>query len=262
LSFGPDQPWQVVDSEGLGMAPFETVWTEGPGQEGATLAGRRLQPRRVRLWLRGRAASPTARWQARASLIAVVKPQAQPLTLELRLPDGQRRSLDVHLLRGPELVGRERDGLSERVCLELLAPDSTFYDPQTLTLRVGQAQIGQVQPLIYPGTWRGLPSLRIVGPLQQPRFTNLSTGAILGLSRNLAAGEWVRFDLGWGDKRVLGYGGANWLPYVSSESDLEGFAVAAHPDIEGGVNLFRLEGTGASAATEALLATFVRYLGV
>jgi len=111
----------------------------------------------------------------------------------------------------------------------------------------------------YPGTWESYPVVTVTGPgSTRMELVSTTTGKQLILEGfpNLGVGETIVLDLTFGVKSITGPGGANYLQYLTSDSDLVDFS------IQPGINSFTGTLQAAAATSSIVLAYYERYIGI
>jgi hypothetical protein len=272
----------VTGRDGLGEAPLHRLEERGPGQHGASDVGFRLDPRTVTLAL-DIVGDTGADLQARRNaLLGWLRPTNAPRILRFVLDDGTTRQLDVHSRGLLTLPTAARRGHVIQAAAQFRAPDPTFYDPvaQVATfalggggtgmpvpllvpLTVGASAISESRTILYTGSWRALPVVRITGPIQDCVVTNQSTGETLDLTGvTIAEGDWYEIDLRYGRKTVVDAAGANRIADLTEDSDLATWHLAADDEVPDGVNAITVTGSGLDAGTRIDITYQPRYTGI
>lgn len=288
----------LISEEGLGLPPVEYITQKGPFQHGENLVDYRLGVRTIQLLLRQDTCSRFDYWTSRASLLNMVRPNRYvgsdfgPGTLRKKLPDGTIRDIDVIIEQGPIFSARSLDHWDEfgfTETLRFLAHNPTFYDPEQRSVQwetlvdattedyliFGTTSFSFVFPFVlgvttfvsektvaYPGTWHSYPRITVLGPQEDFKITNVSTGEFIQLDYNIAAGEEVTIDLPFGNKTVENNVGTSLIGTVTPTSNLATFHIAPDPEVPGGVNVFRVDSVGTSAASKVLMEYYIRYIGI
>lgn len=271
-----------LDEDNFGLSPLERLGERGPLQHGDTDVGFELQPRRLRLGLFVDAGSYDQLLTRRNALAAIFTPTSTPLGLRLTADDGRRRQIDCHYSGGLDFNSKEREGFGTRVVVELRAPDPTWYDPTatTSTYSLGGGGTGFAVPtpvpssigassadvlaaIAYLGTWLSYPTIRITGPIADPIITNQSTGEKLDFTgATIAGGDYYDIDTRYGYKTIRDASGTNRIANLTSDSHLATFHIGAHPEVSGGSNTIRIQGSGITSASQVVLTYYTRYIGV
>lgn len=279
----------IMSSSGHGMAEIAYQSQQGPFQHGITLLDYRLQPRIIQILHRRKAGSRQFMWDARANVIDILRPNRQTVagalalgTYRKILPDGTRRDLDVLLQAGPAFTfpGTVWDEWSVNETLRFIAPDPTYYDPGgsesifgfveltelvfpiTFPIVFGGSRIDATNNVTYLGTWLAYPTIVITGPFNAVTITNETTGESITLNYNIPIGETVTFDLRYGYKTVTNNFGTNLIGSLSPDSDLATFHLEPAPSAVGGVNVIRVEGSGAGLGSGVTVSWNSRYIGI
>lgn len=267
--------------DGIAAAPVARITERGPMQHGESDLGYRLQPRRIALTLMARGGDEAAWFARRGELLRIFRSSDNPV--RLRITSGSMvRQIDCYLSGTMEMT--PEIGVAPRwqkVGIELYAPDPTWYDLVPTTLEysggggegtmvptpvptfVGASDLDQTQVVQYAGTWESYPVIRIVGPIEDARIENTSTGEALDFAgTTIAAGHYVEIDCRYGRKSVTDDAGANRIADLAADSNLATFHIGAHPDVLNGINAIRASGLGVSSATRVRLTYYTRYVGV
>lgn len=285
----------LMSFTGDGMPPIEFIQEHGPYQHGQTILDYRLAPRIIQFVHRRQGQNRGDYWDIRSELLNVFRPNRQTGGVfclgKLRkvLRDGTARDIDVAFSKGFAFNARAPDTWDEYSVtdvIQFIAPDPTWYDPTpqtatwTISILAGKIYYSASAPteLKYPyfygldvvngtisvtylGTWLAYPTIEFTGPLNQPLVTNTSTGEMVGLTYNIAAGEVVTMDLPFGAKSVTNNLGANLIGLATY--DLATFHIAPAPEVAGGVNVLTVTGGGGIAGiTQIRMSWYVRYIGI
>ena len=271
-----------MDEGGFGLAPLERVRERGPLQHGDTDVGFELMARRLRLGLFVDAGSYDDLITRRNALIGIFTPTTTPLQLRLRLDDGRRRQIDCHYSGGLDFDSKDREGFGVKSVIELYCPDPTWYDPTAITATyslggggsgfavptavptsIGASTADVLAAITYAGTWLSYPTVRIIGPVTDAIVTNQSTGEKLDFTGvTIGAGDWYEIDTRYGYKTVRDAGGVNRIANLTSDSNLATFHLAVHPEVSGGANSIRIQGSGITSASQVVITYYTRYAGV
>lgn len=279
LSDGAD--YLLMGIDGIGHAAVRRLSERGPMQHGETDLGYRLQPRRIALAIEARGGDRAAWLARREELMRILR--ASDRALSLRLSRGAwQRQIDCYLAGEMAMAADNLLApLWQRVAVELVAPDPTWYDPVPTTLQfdggggkgtmvptpvptfVGASGLDQTQAVNYAGTWETYPVVRILGPIQDAKIENTSTGEKLDFAGvTIAAGHYYEIDCRYGRTSVVDDAGTNKIADLTADSNLSTFAIRADPDVWEGWNALRVTGTNISAATLVRLTYHERYVGV
>lgn len=201
--------------------------------------------------------------------------------------DGSLRDLDVFILSGPTFTPhrpRQWDEWGFREMLRFIAYDPVVYDPAQQEVVFSEADLIELifpvtfdannilfnaghfevsQTIRYVGTWEEYPIITIQGPLNIPVITNVTTGEIITINRNILAGQYVIIDLRFGFKTVELDDGTNIIGDVTTNSDLTTFHLEPDPGAVDGDNVITITGgLSLPGITEVRLIYFTRYFGI
>jgi len=277
-----------LGNEGFGLPPVTRFEERGPYQHGVTDTGFRLDPRLIRLDLLVAGGDADDYWTTREELVYIFAPRDQPLSLRWTFGDEASprvRQIDCYLAAPVPFPSSERyGGDTQRVIVNLRAPDPTWYDPEVVTVNfgisggggamevplaipwnVGTSVLNQATAIAYQGTWDAFPVITIRGPITNPVITNEATGDVLDFTGVALSGSDVyTIDTRYGYKEVYAGGNPedNRIHELTQDSDLSTFRLARRPDAPGGVNTIRVTGTNVNTTTQVYLAYNTRYLGL
>lgn len=287
-SISDRQPFDVVSVSGVGTAPIRQLEERAPVQDGATNIGFRLDPRTVNLVLFINATSKALVDSYRDELYEFFKGLPSAVKLRCVRDDGATRQLDCYttgMLDAP-FDDENKIGKSQRLAVQLRAPDPVWYDPEPKTWAVlgGSATglsgfevpmlvpwqqsaltaIDTVTSLQYAGSWAEYPVITIFGPGTNFKIENQTTGDILHFpSLTLTAGQYVTVDLRYGSKTVVDQADANKISYLSSDSDLATWRIVPAPFASGGSNILRvIVASDATDSTGFRLSYYNRFIGL
>lgn len=266
---------------GIAMPPVRHVVQRGPRQQGDTLLDVLLEPRVVTVGILEKQATRGAWWSARRDLLNMLK-RFDDLKLRLVIDDTSE-SFDLPVAYEAGAENLDAFGISDyRAVLRLRAHDPVWRATSTSTLVVGVAALGDAGilpwtfpitlgvsfinaniPLVYGGTWRAYPQIDIRGPITNPTITNNATSETLKIETTIDDGDTVRVDLAAGVKTVENItDDANWMQYLSDDSDLATWHLAADPEADGGINALYFHGLKGGANTAITLRWQNRFIGV
>ncbi len=286
----------VISFAGFGTPPIRYVTQRGPFQHGETVQSFFLQPRLIQLLIRQSFLSRSGWWDGRADLLNEIRPNRQatataavPGTLRVVETDGTIRDLSVFIQEGPRFearVGTRWDEHSFQEALRFVAHNPVAFDPAQVTVNFGitlatelvfqitldtavatddiifsDGVIDDTQGVTYVGTWEEFPVITVVGPIEDFRIDNLTTGEKIEFGTNIAAGRTITIDLRYGFKTVRDDLGNNLIGIVTSDSDLARFHLAPDPEAPLGVNSIRVQGKNGTGVTSVTLSYFDRYFG-
>ncbi|HOW77922.1 MAG TPA: phage tail family protein [Verrucomicrobiota bacterium] len=249
-------PYRVTGLDGLGRAPLAHQLQQGPYQDGASRLGGKLQARVITIGIAQVAASETAAWTAWDNLLKVLQDYDGSATLRVTRSDASYRDLTVYYEAG---LGMPLEAANThklwRHALQLVAFDPLFTgDLVTVSLNVNATT-----NITYAGTHESLPLIYIVGPAVAVNVTSNTTSEKVALSGlSIADGEVVIIDCRYGYKTVTSDINGNLIAYLTSDSDLATFHLAANPEVDGGVNVITTTVVG--AITSLSLKYYPRYL--
>jgi hypothetical protein len=274
--------WVLFES-GLGMPPVEHVVQRAPLQHGATRLFTRLAPRTVEVSFVDTAVDASGRWANRRALMEMLK-AFDTLVLRKVLPDGQG-SYDLAVVYAGGAEFSSADDVYPRwskVGIRLLAHNPVWAatDPSTVTVGLpsypdagqlpwtfpimfGASAINRDMEVTYGGTWLVYPEIDVRGPVTNPTVENLTTGEKLAIEAEVLEDEVIRFSLDPLEKTVTNItDDTSWLGYLSTDSDLATFHLAASPEAPGGINALRFYGFSAGADTAITLRWHDQYIGL
>lgn len=278
-------PYFVYGASGLGIAPAVHHSTRNAYQDGESFQDSTFDAQTIQLGIDVVGDTPEEMPALRDALYAMLAPVAHGCTLTRVREDATEREILARLV-GALDVPRERQqsGAHQRVVLTLRAAQPHWYDP-VATLWVynvaggvgsfafplgfpagfGASVIDVTETKLYPGHVDVYPEIRVTGPAEQVIVENLTLGFTLDLATlgyTIAAGEVVTFALGGSAKTVTSSVAGNILQYLSDDSDLGEWCVAAHPRAPGGRNQVRVQMENVTNATEAVIQFNTLYAGV
>ncbi len=279
----------VISYSGLGTPPIDYITQRGPFQDGVTVKDFFLGPRLIQLLIRQEFCDRLDWWDGRAALLDAIRPNRQltatgvaPGALEWCLPDGTRRQINTFITEGPQFEPRVLGTWDENAfqeALRFVAHDPLFFDPTevvsafvlgldsdlvfpiTFPIQFGSGEVSDTLNLTYVGTWKTFPTIVIVGPLENPIITNVTTGEKLEFAIDIPAGRTITIDLAYGVKTVVNDLGANLIGNLSADSNLATWHLAPDPEAPGGLNVITLTGLNPTGATSVQLRYFTRYFG-
>jgi hypothetical protein len=267
---------------GFGMAPLHRITQRGPLQQGDSDVDFRLDPRVLQLPFIFTANTMAEHYAIRDKVLAIFSPSNVIGTLTITRPDGTQRAIATKILGGLSLDVDSKSGYGVKTIVQMRADDPTWYNPTQTTIAGTSAIVGTPTPIprLYPvtygasgtinvntsvtysGTWNAYPNIVAVGPLNSLIIQNTSTGDIITLTANIAAGTTYIFDLRYGFKTVVDQLGANVLANISATSNLATFNLAPMPQVIGGINTISITATGGTSASSVTLTYNDRFIGV
>ena len=209
----PDPPYVYLTSSGFGGSGCDVQTVKGPYQHGATFLGALLVPRTISLTFAILAQSTEDLYQRRRTVAAAFSPVAG----EGRLVWVQgEHSFSLRCVVGgasPEFVsGRGSGPTWQTVIVDLIASDPCWFEDEHEQHLQGVTG-GLVFPAAFPthfafvsptvtidnpGDVESPVTIRVTGPATNPVITNATTGESIGLTLDLAAGEWVEIRTTFG----------------------------------------------------------------
>lgn len=277
-------PRLVLNSVGgLGMPPIRRMVHLQAQQDGQTYIDTRLEARVVTFGLDLYAPCEQNLWDMRDDLIRLMGEFANGFVLRVNLlPHGIRRYLDLRYMGGLEMVHDLHVSQQlQNVAFQGIADDPIFYDPTPVVLSYvlgdmagsffpitfphafGTDEIGTISPVVYGGSWKSFPVIRIVGPATNIVIENATTAETIDLGANTVdSGESVTIDCTPGQKTVTHSVDGNVMSWLTSDSDLATFHIAPHPEASGGVNNISVTLDDAEASTSIIITYYIRYLGI
>lgn len=136
--------------------------------------------------------------------------------------------------------------------------------PTPVPTAIGTGEFDRSTTVVYEGTWRAYPEIRIYGPISDPIIINETTGETLDLTGvTIADGELWTIDLRYGYKTITDQDGTNQIATLSDDSDLATWHLKAIDlDLLGQDNVIRVQGSAGGANTAIQLAYYTRYIGI
>ncbi|WP_329318001.1 hypothetical protein [Streptomyces sp. NBC_01262] len=253
---GPDTPYWVSDVTGLGAPELRTQDVALATDDGAFPGVDYYSPRIVQIEAGIRTPGDAA--AAADALAALHQAAADPdvrktagalAVLRVLWPGRQARRLYGRVRRVEEISAAQTIYGWIPLTLEFHATDPRWHDdtPQqvTLPLDISQDAEGFKAPLVAPittgiadpetrpgwvtntGDLPAWPSIKITGPVSNPRVWIVETGQALELSITLGVGEYVQMDTRPGTRWVLRNGSGNASSALTTSSRLDLFTIPA-----------------------------------
>lgn len=207
----------ITQIGGRGMPSAEFLTQQGYLQPYPVVTGWRLEPRQVTLTLTFASESRSDYWIHRAALVDALRfNRGGPFTLRHIRADGTRRDLYAYAVEGSPLFETDLVWETDTEEITLIAFDPLFKNPdfktevQTYTVTVDQELVfpitfpirfepslyyNLIMTINYGGTFVTYPIIQINGPYTEIVLTNRQTGAKVGLTVPIAAGETRIIDL-------------------------------------------------------------------
>lgn len=289
----PPRKW-VLYAEGWGFPPIAAETTSGPFQNGDTLLGVRLRPRRVSLVVRFQGCNRDDYWALRHEFNNMLRVNRSQLnntktgTLRRILSNDQVRDLDCILTSGPIYAPRQ-DGWDEfafQETLEFTAFNPIIYDPQLRAVTLSDfwydpgridLQYEMTFPFVfcdlnnvitksvdiqYAGNWQSFPTIKVSGPFTMFSITNVQTGYSIRVDYPLQSGLSMTIQLEYGNKTIFTNMGQSLLNYVSNISTMGLFAIEPEPIVPNGTNTFSVSIAGGDMNTSVAIEYYDRYKAI
>jgi len=280
----------ITTFSGYGLSPLEYRTQKVPYMDGDTVLGYNLTPRVIQLNIRRQAKCRQKYWDMRNELLNLIRPgrgiygrsTVTPGRLRKIQPDGSKRDLyvfvDDSLTMSEE--SKEWDQWAVDDVLRLVAHDPVFFDPDAESVTFATVAAQQlVFPITFPivfdatginssinvtytGTYHAYPVFTITGPLNYPRFQNLSTDAEIRVMLAIVAGQTLTVDLRPATRSVVDNAGTNYIGTITGDSDFADFYLTPAPEVAGGVNEIHVYGSDATGATSVVMGYNTRYIGI
>ncbi len=260
----------LISEIGLGMPPIKYIDHGGPLQHGRTIYDYRLDSRIIQLMFRENTCNRAGYWNTRNNILNMLRPNRQASgfslgTLEKHLPNGIVRAIDVIVEQGPEFRGRQLgswDEFSVMETIRFIAPDPSFYDPDSITVvNMSVAGIGNFS-ITYDGTWMCHPVFVIGGPLEDLVIENTGTGEVIDLSMYAIVDTEVVTIVTGDDNSIVSSVSGNIIGQLSSASDITTFHLAPDPEVAGGVNTITIADSATDAGSYVSIEYYLRYIGI
>lgn len=276
-------PTYVMEHDGLGLVKPRRAVRSGPQQHGQSLSNALLEPRIISLKLHFACTSETQLGIERDMISEMFSQVNTPIYLDVGLPDGTTRRLDVCYYDGLTAARTAGDPNYSAVdVLQMIADDPIAYDstpyalqfdisgggtafliPTPVPILIGAAAIDDNFIVHYEGTWATFPIIRVTGPIDDLVIYNDSTSEKLDFTgTDIAGGEYLEIDLRYGYKTVTDNLAADRTDALTIDSDLATFHLAPHPEVDSGLNDMRVTGDNITGATKVTITYYVRYWGV
>lgn len=288
LEFPSDDQF-LIEYGNFGAPPVEFVTRRGYKQHGVTEVDYFLQPRSLEFHIHHNAVSGNRNdyWDLRNELVDFFRhSRGGPILFTVIMPDGRNRSIYVRANPGIVFPPNQQDENNWSVDepLEFTAFDPIWFDsrevtavvnasassdlvfPITFPIRFGVSNSGVSSSftITYDGTWISYPTITLTGPYTRVTISNQTTGARIGLSVGIGAGETRVIDLTSGDQSIVDGSGNNKFSDLDPSSNLIDFGILPDPQAEDGINLITIEMVdGVQASGSSASMTYkVRYFGI
>lgn len=254
LLLGPGTPYVISDVTGLGAPELRTQDVDNPVDDGSfpgvDYYGRRVV--RIEAAIRtpgdpAAAADALARLHEAAAVNSVRKVAGALSVLRLRWPGRDARRLYGRVRRADAISTAQTIYGWVPLDIEFAALDPRFHDDVQqsliLPLDISQNRPGFAAPIKAPittgvanpatrpgwvtnnGDLPAYPTIRITGPVTNPRVWAVETGRALELSMTLGDGEYVEIDTRPGTRWVLRNGSGNAHSALTAGSRLDLFQI-------------------------------------
>ncbi len=270
----------MTEHDGLGLVRPRRHTRSGPQQHGQTLAAAYLESRVVTIRTYAQPSSEPGLQEQRDIEAFMLNNLNVPVHLDVIMPSGTVRRLDVLYLNGWTAPRAATDPYHVQAdVVQLIADDPVLYEtalhteafvlvgaplglfvPMFIPLFIGPGSILETRNITYPGTWREYPVVTINGPATFARIENLTTGEFLEYVVLVNAGDFIEIDTRDGFKTVTNSVGTNQIENLNEDSDLATFHIAPHAEALSGVNQFRISALSATAATSIVIEYRIRWL--
>ncbi len=230
----PDPPYVYLTSSGFGGGGCDVQTVQAPYQHGSTFLAALLVPRSLSLTFMIRAQDTEDLYARRRAITRAFSPAAG----EGRLVWIQgERSFSLRCVVGSASPafpqGRQSAGPTwQTVTVDLTASDPCWFEGEHeqhlqgltggMVLPVAfPAHFAFVSPTVTidnPGDVESPVTIRVTGPALNPVITNVTTGESIGLTVDLAAGEWVEIQTAFGAASCRHWTGASLMGIVQPGS--------------------------------------------
>lgn len=267
------KPFYLANHDGFGMVDTPRIEDSGPLQDGTTDRGAKLPARDIVLYIQIYADSFEDYYARREELLRWFTPAGKPGIISL----GNRRAIAGYPIGGLGFTGSERFGTTHAVAAVIRCPDPLWYDPELSSAGYyagGGGDVGTVPMSVpftvgtsimaidagvdYQGSYNAYPTIRIYGPIDNPKIVNnLSGAAIEFAATTIASGDYYEINLDYGHKTVVDSTGVNQTAKVTDGSSLATFSL-----LPVGSNPLSISGTGISGTTYVEINWNAKFIGV
>lgn len=269
----------------FGAPPTEYQTRRGYRQDGVTEISYNLLPRPITVSVyHPHVNNRTDYWDLRQRLLDFLRPnRGGPILYKIIRPDGSERALTVRADPGLTYpTTSQRNSWDIEETLTFVAHDPLWFDPTEAAPTISTASGDELSfpaevplefgivgvqfttgVLDYAGTWRTYPTLTLVGPYSSCAIYNRITGASLGFTTNIVAGERRILNLTPGNQSVMNSIGDNKFSELTPSSNLVDFYIQSEL-AENGTAL-RLDAVfvgGSAGQSNFILEYYNRYFGI
>lgn len=273
----------VYSASGIGIAPAQHVATRNAYQDGETFEDGVYDGRTLQLGIDVFGDAVEDLPALKDALYQMLAPLWAGCYVHVAREDGSEREVMARLIDELSMAHQAGDGaLRQRVVLTMRAAQPHWYDP-VATLWVydvggatgsfgfpvgfpagfGVSAIDVVETRVYPGHLDVEPEIRVTGPCDNLVIENQTLDTTIDLSAySIAVGEVVTASLAGDRKTITSSVAGNILAYLSDDSDLGEWCIAAHPRAADGRNRIRVQLENATNATQVVIQFNPLYAGV
>lgn len=268
----------------LGAPPVNFITRRGYKQDGSTELDYHLEPRSWVLTLHHPVECDDRNryWELRQSLQEFFRPnRGGPLKFTLLTEARMVRSIYARATPGllfPPVAADRNDWAIEET-VDLISFDPTFFDPETVELDlVGEPSTDLVFPITFPivfgfegaqfnadivyqGTWQAYPTITISGPYSQAYLEQMTSGAVIQLTRPIASGEKRILVLDPSRRSLKDENGDDQWGDLGP-SDVINWAIFENPIAPGGVNTLAIKIFNATVDSGVTITYNTRYYSI
>lgn len=256
---------RLIAYDGWGAAPLHRIIDRGSLQHGGTDRGYRLDPRIGTLVFQLESKTLSDMYNKRSSLLKRFQ-TSNDLALKWTLDNGDVRQIDVHYYGEMSMPWVADEYASQRLAIQLLAPDPNFYDPtqqvHNFSYNFATGSVNSTENVTYLGTFLSYPIVKMTGPLTNPVLTNELTGDKLDFTgTTISGGTYYLIDCSYGAKTVVDNLGANKIDKLTDDSDLATFSLIPGPT-GSKLNTIRLFASSTTGSSDVEFTYYRRYWGL
>lgn len=272
--------FNVLNWDGLGMAPVKNILETGPLQQGSTKVGFKLQPRIISMVVDAIASSEATFFSQRSALLDAVVLSDSPLILAIQwAPAGggtDTRLIDCWYNGQMTMGSKDQSGWHQKTIMELIAPDPIWYSSASIGPHLhGTAEIAAGAVITYVGTWEEHPDqIMIVGPIEDPVITVTHadgthekldfTGVHIPASPTVGYARYINCRYNF--RTVVDETGADKIADLTDDSDLSTFCIKKTIDTAtyqmNGTNTTSITGDGTNANSQVNIYYHNRWMGI